>query len=109
MSWREAETTMDAFTARHAWLSSDPESGFVRLASVQRRDATGVDILRGLVLSRVGEGTAPAEPLTERDDWFAALADVLQVGVASMTSDQRDALWARVSADHQAWVDARGA
>ena len=33
-----------------------PDSGFVRIASAQRRDAMGVDIMRGLVLTRVGEG-----------------------------------------------------
>ena len=97
---------MDQFDERHTWLRTDPSSGFVRLASVQRRDATGVDIMRGLVLSRVGEGTAPTEPLTDRDDWFAALADVLQVGLDALSPEHRDTLWARVAADHQAWVDA---
>ncbi len=38
------------------WLSTSPDSGFVRVATAQRRDATGVDRLRGLVLSRVGVG-----------------------------------------------------
>ena len=106
MSWRCADASMAEFTPRHQWLSTDPESGFVRLASIQRRDATGVDIMRGLVLTRRGEGDAPTEPLTERDDWFTALAEVLQVGVDSMSPEHRDALWTRVHADHQAWVDA---
>ena len=45
----------------------------------ERRDATGVDVIRGLVLSRVGTGARSDEPLTERDDWFSALADVFDL------------------------------
>ena len=56
MSWRAAPAEMVEFWTRHEWLSTSPESGFVRVATAQRRDATGVDILRGLVLTRVGEG-----------------------------------------------------
>ncbi len=62
MSWRAAEAGMVEFAARHQWLSTSPDSGFVRVATAQRRDATGVDILRGLVLT----GSAPAPPRRSR-------------------------------------------
>jgi len=103
MSWRAAPTGMGAFAERHEWLRSSPDSGFVRLASVQRRDATGVDIMRGLVLTRVGAGTAPAAPLTERHDWFGALADVFGLRFERTAPEALDHLWTNVLAKHRAW------
>jgi hypothetical protein len=107
MSWRADRAAIDDFATRHAWLSTSPESGFVRVATAQRRDATGVDILRGLVLTRVGEGAAPADPLTDRGDWFGVLADVFGLRFDGAGAEALDALWARVLATHEAW-DAAG-
>jgi arylamine N-acetyltransferase len=106
MSWRAAPAAMGEFTARHEWLSTSPESGFTRVVTAQRRDATGADILRGLVLVRVGDGTAPAEPLTARDDWFGALADVFDLRFDATPPETRDRLWERTLAKHRAWADA---
>ncbi len=60
------------------WLSSSPESGFVRVATAQARHAEGVDIMRGCVLTLVRGGDRP-EPTTfdRRDDWYAVLEDQL--------------------------------
>lgn len=103
MSWQAAEVDMDRFTKRHRWLSTSSDSGFVRVATVQRRDATGADILRGLVLTRVGTGTAPAEPLTERVDWFAALADVFDLRFDATEPEALDRLWGRSLSAHRSW------
>lgn len=104
MSWRSAGAAMAEFAPRHQWLSTSPESGFVRLVTVQRRDATGVDILRGLMLTRVGEGeVARTAPLTERRDWFAVLADVFGLTFASTPPEALDRLWERSLATHRAW------
>lgn len=83
--------------------STSPDSGFVQVATVQRRDATGADILRGLVLTRVGTGTAATEPLTERADWFAALADVFDLRLDATAPAALDRLWAQSLAAHRAW------
>ena len=106
MSWRTTDTEMAAFADRNTWLSTSPDSGFVRISSVQRRDASGVDSMRGLVLARVGEGTATSEPLTDRDDWFAALADLFGLRFEQAPRGQLDALWDDVLTAHLAWVDA---
>jgi arylamine N-acetyltransferase len=103
MSWCSAAASMDEFAVRHEWLSTSPDSGFVRVATAQRRDATGVDVLRGLVLSRVGAGATQGSPLTERADWFAALADVFGLHFEATASPHLDRLWDRVSAAHEAW------
>ena len=107
MSWRTEKAGMDQFSQRHRWLSTSPDSEFVRVATAQRRDATGADILRGLVLTRVGAGPAPAEPLTQRADWFAVLADVFDLRFDAAAPEALDRLWKRSLAAHRAW-DAAG-
>ncbi len=106
MGWQAAEVRMDHFADRHRWLSTSPDSGFVRVATAQRRDATGADILRGLVLTRVGTGTAPAEPLTERDLWFAVLGDVFDLRFDGTEPAALDRLWERSLAAHRSWESA---
>jgi arylamine N-acetyltransferase len=107
MSWRSAPAVMADFAARHEWLSTSPESGFVRVATAQHRDATGVDVMRGLVLARIGMGTAPSEPLTVRHEWFAALGDVFDLRFEGVPSEMLDNLWNRTLDGHRAW-DAAG-
>jgi N-hydroxyarylamine O-acetyltransferase len=102
MSWRASRASMGEFAERHVQLSTSPESNFVRLATAQRRDATGGDVLRGLVLARVGDGTASDSVLTERDDWFAALADVFGLRFDGADCDMLDRLWERCLATHRA-------
>jgi arylamine N-acetyltransferase len=104
MSWRSAEATMADFASRHQWLSTSPDSGFVRLATAQRRDATGVDILRGLMLTRVGDGEpVTTTPLIERRDWFAVLVDVFGLTFPGTAPEALGALWERSLATHRAW------
>jgi arylamine N-acetyltransferase len=107
MSWRSAEAQMDQFAPRHEWLSTSSDSPFMQVLSAHRRDATGVDIMRGLILTRVGIGTAPSEPLTERDDWFAALAEVFDLRFDATPPEALDRLWDQSITAHRAW-DAAG-
>lgn len=103
MGWSTAEATLGDFEAKHRWLSTAPESGFVQVAMAERRDATGIDVIRGLVLSRIGSNGGSQEPLTERDDWFAALADVFDLRFEHSPPGACDALWSRVVDRHRAW------
>jgi N-hydroxyarylamine O-acetyltransferase len=105
MSWRSAAATMADFTDRHRQLSTSAESGFVRVATVQRRDATGVDSVRGLMLSRHGEQASDPVALTDRDDWFEALADVFALRFEGVEPAVLDRLWDRCLSKHEAWID----
>jgi hypothetical protein len=69
----------------------------------ERRDATGIDVIRGLILSRVGSDARTDEPLTERDDWFAALADVFDLRFDHSPPGTCERLWSDVVARHEAW------
>jgi N-hydroxyarylamine O-acetyltransferase len=106
MSWRSAATGMDAFADRHAWLSTSPESGFVRVLTAQRRDVSGVDVLRGLSLKRIGDG-ASQQTLTTRAELTDVLGDHFGLDVSPVGDRAWDALWARVQATHAAWESAR--
>lgn len=103
MSWTDAEASPGAFTAMHRTLSTSPESGFVRVAMAARRDATGVDVMRGLVLTRIGSDARTGEPLTNRTDWFETLAEVFGLRFSSLAPGQLDRLWAQVLARHDEW------
>jgi hypothetical protein len=107
MTWTAAEAEMAAFGAKHEWLSTAPESPFLVVAMAERRDATGVDVIRGLVVSRIGEGAASSEPLTARSDWFGVLGDVFDLRFETSAPEALDHLWDGVVAVHRAW-DAAG-
>lgn len=103
MDFRSETTEMSAFAAQHQHLSTSPDSGFVQVAAVLRRDATGVDIVRGLVLTRLGEGDARTV-LEDPSDYFTALADVFGLTLDDVTAAERDALWQRLYAAHEQWL-----
>jgi arylamine N-acetyltransferase len=105
MTWSMATARLTDFEAQHRWLSTSPESGFVQVPMAERRDATGVDVVRGLVLSRIGEGAGTAAPVTRRADWFELLAERFDLRLESMTPDVRDRLWTTVLAAHRRWEE----
>lgn len=103
MDFAPGPATVADFLARHEFLSTSPESGFVRVCSVQRRDALGADTLRGIVLSRYGEPMVADELIETAAEWFEVLADVFDLPLADVSPAERDGLWARVHAAHAAW------
>ncbi len=107
MAFSSRPTTIDAFAERNVVLSTSPESGFVRTVTAQRRDATGVDVVRGQVLKHIGPTAGAEQTLATRTEWFDALGDLFGLTYPGVSSDQLDALWARVHATHEAWLAAR--
>jgi arylamine N-acetyltransferase len=104
MSWDQSPvTTMDVFADRHEWLSTSPSSGFVRVAMAERRYATHVDVIRGLVRIQVGAGDGENQIYTRRDDWFSVLADDFGIRFDASAPEAVDRLWEYVSANHREW------
>ncbi|MGW1776812.1 arylamine N-acetyltransferase family protein [Streptomyces sp. NPDC002104] len=98
------------FEAEHVRLSTSADSGFVRTFAALRRDADGVDTLRGRVLSRID----PVKGNTERvldgpEEFYAVLEGVFGRALDDLTPADRAALWARVSRAHESWAAGRGA
>jgi arylamine N-acetyltransferase len=106
MSWTTAAAEMADFTAKHAWLSTSPDSPFLQVAMAEHRDATGVDVIRGLVPIRIGDGAGPSEPLTDRNDWFGVLGDVFDLRFEASAPEALEHLWDRVLTAHRAWDEA---
>lgn len=95
------------FAAKHAYLQADPESSFLRAVTAFRRDADGLDVLRGRVLARLdGDGDTTTE-LASSADWFAALADVFGLPLSDVDDAGRAGLWRKVDRAHQAFRASR--
>jgi arylamine N-acetyltransferase len=109
MTWTMGNARLGDFEAQHQWLSTAPESGFVQLPMAERRDATGVDVIRGLVLSRVGEGARTSEPVTARAAWFALLGDMFDLRLQTMSREARDRLWTSALTAHRRWQESQAA
>lgn len=81
------------FAAKHAQLSTDPGSPFVRICQLHRRDERGVDGMIGCVLHQVaGPGQRTETELLTRADWFGAAADIFDLRLDDLTVDDRDHL-----------------
>ncbi|QKV81585.1 arylamine N-acetyltransferase [Amycolatopsis sp. Hca4] len=104
MDFAPGVAEMADFAEKHAWLSSAPESGFVRVCVVQRRDEAGVDSLRALTLDRHGAKELIGSP----GDWWAAAGDVFGIPAALFTAEERERLWRQCVAQHEAHVGGRG-
>ncbi len=106
MDFGAGPATVPDLQPTHEHLQSSPESGFVRVLTVFRRDAAGVDFLRGRVLRRTdAAGDHPTE-LTTSTDWYAAMADIFGLTLSDVDAKRRDALWQKVTAAHESWLAA---
>jgi arylamine N-acetyltransferase len=101
MAWRSAPTQMDAFVAQHRTLSGDPESGFVKVTTVQRRDATGVDVLRGLVIKRIGN--RPSQSIITTKGELREVFAALSFHPDDLDEARMGTLWRKLSKEHDAW------
>ncbi|MEU8657041.1 arylamine N-acetyltransferase family protein [Actinoplanes philippinensis] len=99
MDFRAGPARMSDFREKHEELITSPESGFVRVAMAARRDATGVDVMRGLTLSRIGT-VSSTTVLGDEVTYFNALADIF--GIVLPVAD-RAVLWPRVFEAHRRW------
>lgn len=103
MAWRSNQTDLSSFDATNTYLSTSPDSGFVKILSVQRRSAAAVDILRGLLLIRRGQG-AYERTLESADELTATLRDVFGFDLDEFTDGSLTTLWKRAHAAHLAWA-----
>ncbi|WP_327284680.1 MULTISPECIES: arylamine N-acetyltransferase [unclassified Streptomyces] len=102
-------TTAD-FEATHVRLSSAPDSGFVRTLALLRRDADGVDTLRGRVLSRIDPVKGTSERVLDTPgEFWAVIGGLFERELDDLTAQDRSALWDRVCAAHAVWLAGRTA
>lgn len=102
MAWRSDPIGLDAFADRHRWLSTSPDSGFVKVLTAQRRDSTGVDCLKGLWLRRIEDATTEST-LASLGELVEVLTDRFGLDLSSVDPDQLTALWDRLHRAHLRW------
>ncbi|MEV3858626.1 arylamine N-acetyltransferase [Streptomyces sp. NPDC050095] len=107
MAFAPQPVDLSAFEAKHAFLSTSPESGFVRVCQAQLRDAKGVDMLRGCVLRRIDAEGTDERIVDSADDWYDVLADVFHLDLGDVAADARAELWHGVRATHLEWEAAQ--
>ncbi|MER5868251.1 arylamine N-acetyltransferase [Streptomyces sp. NPDC002044] len=110
VNFRDAPAAMADFAAMDTRLSTDAESPFVRTLALLRRDADGVDVLRGRVLSRIdpAKGTSERE-LAGQEEFHAVVEGVFGRRLDDLTPADRTALWAAACRSHEAWLSRRAA
>jgi len=106
VNFKSDAATIDAFAARHAHLSTSPESGFVRNVVAQRRHAHGVSAVRSLGYTRLDTNGSTTRIVDDRAEWFALLADEFSLDFVGVDASAKDRLWASACASHEAWVAA---
>ncbi|WP_328620652.1 arylamine N-acetyltransferase family protein [Streptomyces sp. NBC_00354] len=93
------------FEATHVRLSTAPDSGFVRTLALLRRDAHGVDTLRGRVLSRIDPGKGTSERVLDTPgEFWAVVGGLFERQLDDLTPADRATLWDRVCAAHEKWL-----
>jgi hypothetical protein len=100
MDFHAGVAEISGFAAMHEHLSTAPESPFVRMATVQRRDEAGTDVLRGLVLSRQGSDSTETV-LQSEGDWYGVLDAKFGLPLQDVGAAEREQLWTRVLAAHR--------
>jgi arylamine N-acetyltransferase len=94
--------------AAHRELSTPPYGQFTQVLAVQRRDATGAEMVRGIRHTRFGEN-AFTRDLAAYPDWRAALESLgvtLDPSRGGPADAELRALHARSLAAHQDWLAA---
>ena len=92
--------------AQHEDLQSSPNSSFVQVLVAFRRDALGIDFLRGRVLTRVDATGETTTELTTGPEWHACLADLFGLPLSDVDTERKTLLWHRVTAAHEKWLAA---
>jgi arylamine N-acetyltransferase len=107
--WPEPAGPED-FVESHQHLSTSPTSGFVRTLVVARPTERTTEVLKSCTLRIVGPDRAVTETeVTGRTDWFDTVTDRLGLPLDDVSARERDELWRRVRATHQAWLRDRPA
>jgi arylamine N-acetyltransferase len=103
---RSLPTDQHAVDEAHARLSAPLDGRFSKILVVQRRDATGVDTVRGCLHLRTLPGDQTETELSSYDAWRAALADGTRLSLEDVDDVELRGLYDGQWARHLAWTAA---
>lgn len=92
-----------AFDDRHTYLSTSPDSGFVKVVTAQVKAPDQATILRGCVLTKVRDCGSLVTVHERRSDWFDMLRDEFGLTLTDLDEPELDRLWIRVAHAHESW------
>ena len=104
MDFLPADAVPADLTAQHEHLQAAPDSSFVRTLVAFRRDADGVDFLRGRVLKRLDATGETTRELDTAPEWHSCLADLFGLPLSDVDIERKTLLWNRVTAAHEKWL-----
>jgi arylamine N-acetyltransferase len=104
MDFGPEPVAMAQFEQRHSFLSTSPDSGFVRVLKLLRRDPGAAFSLTGCVLIQHDATSRTELVLSSQRDWFAAVADVFGMPLDDVDLAGRGFLWQWLSESHEAWL-----
>jgi N-hydroxyarylamine O-acetyltransferase len=90
------------FAEIHEWFATSPDSGFVRTILALRRDAKGVDVLRGCVLRRLDAAGDTAREIDTPEEWYATLTGLFGLDLSALDAATRRHLWTKTRTTHEA-------
>ena len=109
MDLDEAASSLEEATARHTELSTAPDSIFVKVLAVQRRDADGVDLLRSVSLTRIDRAGRRERVLESSADFVGVLRGVFGMNLSGMPPTELDAVLRRQSESYAAYLTTKAA
>ncbi|MFF8844821.1 arylamine N-acetyltransferase [Streptomyces sp. NPDC015127] len=95
------------FTVQNEFLTTHPDSRFVRTAVVGLRDAEGLTRLLGTVLTRIDGSGRRSHTVTSEEEYYGTLQRVFGITLTDVPQAERSALWRRLSAAHEHWLATR--
>ena len=96
--------TTARFEDKHRELSTSPRSQFVTMVAMERRDATGADLLHGCMLIRQDGHGRHEQELAHRAAWLEAVRDVFGLSMEHVDGPGRTRLWEWLRSSHAAWL-----
>ncbi|WP_031079523.1 arylamine N-acetyltransferase family protein [Streptomyces sp. NRRL S-118] len=108
MEFAGRPATMADFAEEHVRLSTASDSPFMTTFAALRRDAGGVDLLRGRMLQRIDAAGRTERVLDSADEWYAVLANRFGRNLDGLDGTDRAALWERVTRAHETWLASAG-
>ncbi|WP_337101195.1 arylamine N-acetyltransferase family protein [Paenibacillus sp. YIM B09110] len=99
----EVLTGLDEFYPKHEHYSRSPESPWLNIFLIRQRDAEESNELRGCIWSKRDRNGVSKTELVNESQWLSVIADVFGEKLVHYDSIERNLLWKRVEADHQAW------
>ena len=103
VDFARAPATTSDFLAMHEWLSTSPDSRFVRVVSISRRAAGGIQTLRGCVYSETSPSGVERRDIESAAEWWDVVVDHFGLAYGDVPADERSRLWGRLRATHEDW------